>query len=92
MTDNLSLKRVLYSGKPTQELRLRREVAILRDLLSTDNIPVVFVATEEMLADGLTKEKAGGKDLRKAIMFNQWNVKTVDQSNELTKDMMIDWE
>ncbi len=91
MTDNLSLKRVLYSGNPTQELRLRREVAILRDLMSTDNIPVVFVSTEEMLADGLTKQKAGGKDLRKAIMCNRWDIETVDQSNELTKEMMIEW-
>ncbi len=30
LTDNLSLKRVIYSGRQTQEMRLRREIAINR--------------------------------------------------------------
>ena len=44
-----------------------------------------------MLADGLTKQKAGGKDLRKSIMSNRWTVKTVDQGGEMTKEMMAEW-
>ncbi len=35
-THNLSLRRVLYSGKATKELRLRREIAAARDLLTHD--------------------------------------------------------
>ena len=38
LTDNLSLKRVFYSGRQTQEMRLRREIAIIRDVAVNDDV------------------------------------------------------
>ena len=35
LTDNLSLKKVLYSGKTTMEMRLRREIETIRDFFVT---------------------------------------------------------
>ncbi len=61
VTDNLSLQRVILSGRSTQEMRLRREISIIRDLLVTDDITVSFVCTEKMLADDLTKKTSGEK-------------------------------
>ncbi len=54
VTDNLSLQRVILSGRSTQEMRLRREISIIRDLMVTDDVTVSFVCTEKMLADDLT--------------------------------------
>ncbi len=59
LTDNLSLKRVIYSGRQTQEMRLRREVAIIRDVAINDNVLIRFVTTDEMVADDLTKRTSG---------------------------------
>ncbi len=59
LTDNLSLKRVIYSGRQTQETRLRREIAIIRDVAINENVLIRFVATEDMVADDLTKITSG---------------------------------
>ncbi len=56
LAENLSLKRVIYSGRQTQEMRLRREIAIIRDVAMNNNVLIRFVPTERMLADDLTKK------------------------------------
>ena len=55
LTDNLSLRRVVYSGRPTKEMGLRREVAAIRDMIVRDGIQLRYAASTEMLADQLTK-------------------------------------
>ncbi len=55
VTDNLSLRRCLYSGRPTKEERLRKDIAVVRDLMTTQDIRVRFVPGHVMLADCLTK-------------------------------------
>ena len=37
LTDNLSLRRCVYSGRPTKEERLKEEMAIVRDIITTGN-------------------------------------------------------
>ncbi len=48
MTDNLSLKKVLYSG------RSARELGFLREQMLNDEVAVRFVETKKMIADNLT--------------------------------------
>ncbi len=73
VTDNLSLRRCLYSGRPTKEERLRKEFAVSRDLMTTYNVRVRFVPGHVMLADCLTKvlskekEYLGADDERRAF-------------------------
>ena len=76
VTDNLSLQKVILSGRSTQEMRLRREISITRDLMITDNVIVAFVTTDKMLADDLTK-KTSGEKLMDPIINN--NVKTMGE-------------
>ena len=59
LTDNLSLRRVIQSGRPTQEQGLRRDLAIIRDQIVYNDISVRFVKSNAMLADHLTKERSG---------------------------------
>ena len=59
LTDNLSLRRVIQSGRPTQEQSLRRDVAIIRDQIIYSGVEVRFVKSPAMLADHLTKERSG---------------------------------
>ena len=60
LTDNLSLLRVVYSGRPTKEMRLRREKAAIRDIIVRDGIRLRHVPSNEMLAaDTLTKSVDG---------------------------------
>ena len=55
LTDNLSLRRVIQSGRPTQEQGLRRDLAIIRDQIDQ----IRFVKSKAMLADHLTNERTG---------------------------------
>ena len=59
LTDNLSLRRVVESGRPTQEQSLRRDIAIIRDQIVYSGVEVRFVKSPAMLADHLTKERSG---------------------------------
>ena len=40
ITDNLSLRRVVYSGRPTQEERMKEEIAERRDGHRTSRSPI----------------------------------------------------
>ncbi len=64
LTDILSLRRVVYSGRPTKEMRLRREIAAIRDMIVRDGIQFRHVPSAEMVADPLTKSMDGGKLLK----------------------------
>ncbi len=59
LTDNLSLKKVLYSGKTTLEMRLRRDMAVIRDLFVIEDIEISHKDTRHMIADDLTKKTTG---------------------------------
>ncbi len=54
VTDNLSLRRCLYSGRPTKEERLQKEFAVIRDPMTTQDVRVRFVPGQVMLADCLS--------------------------------------
>ena len=72
MTDNLSLKKVFYSGRSAEEVRLRRELGILRDLMLNDEVSVRFVETKKMIADDLTKsERNTGEKARGLCRSNR---------------------
>ncbi len=43
VTDSLSLRRCLYSGRPTKEERLRKEFAVIRDIMLTESKNLRFV-------------------------------------------------
>ena len=71
MTDNLSLKKVIYSGREAQEVRVRSEIGIIRDLMMTDEIDVRFVPTEKMTVDDLTKsDRNSGNRVRDICLSN----------------------
>ena len=40
ITDNLSLRRVVYSGRPTQEKRMKKKIAVVRDAMVTEQVEV----------------------------------------------------
>ena len=80
LTDNLSLRRVVYSGKTTKELRLRREEAAARDLLVFDQIRVRYVPTEKMLADPMTKS------MKATELFQLGRMNNLDTIDEIDKD------
>ena len=81
VTENLSLQKVILAGRSTQEMRLRREIFIIRDLMVTDNIIEAFVSTDKMLADDLTK-KTSGEKLMELIIKN-----SVKMIGEKVKDV-----
>ncbi len=59
LTDNLSLRRVIQSGRPTQEQSLRRDIAIVPDQIIYSGVEVRFVKSPAMLSDHMTKERSG---------------------------------
>ncbi len=67
LTDNLSLRRCLYSGRPSKEERLRKEFAAIRDLMGTEMKHVRFVPGDQMPADCLTKKTFKENSLVKMI-------------------------
>ncbi len=67
LTDNLSLRRCLYSGRPTKEERLRKEFAVIRDLMGTEMKHVRFVPGDQMPADCLTRKTVKENSLDKMI-------------------------
>ena len=88
LTDNLSLRRVLYSGKTTKELRLRREVAAARDLLVFDQIRVRYVPTEKMLADPMTKSMKASDLLQLGRMNNLESIDKFDNDAVSASEML----
>ena len=87
-TDNLSLRRVLYSGKATKELRLRREIAAARDILTHDQIRVRHLPTNSMLADPMTKSMAADNLLKVGRMNNLDRVDHLDKEKVSAADML----
>ena len=55
LTDNLSLRRVIYSGRPVQEDRLKKEFVVIRDMMISEDVEVRYVPGKVMLADSLRK-------------------------------------
>ena len=93
LTDNVSLRRLVHSGRPTQEQSLRRDVAIIRDMIIYNQIKVRFVKSEVMLADHLTKER-NGKQLYDVLKLNSFEEidshDTGDISESMIRDAAID--
>ncbi len=89
LTDNLSLRRVVYSGRPTKEMRLRREIASIRDMIVRDGIQLRHVPSEEMLADPLTKSMDGSK-LLKIVGPNKLNRIDMYDSGKTTKRDLVE--
>ena len=87
-TAYLSLRRVLYSEKATKQLRLRREIAAARDLLTHDQIRVRHVPTQSMLADPMTKSMAADNLLKVGRMNNLDRVDHLDKENVSAADML----
>ncbi len=59
LTDKLSLRRVIQSGRPTQEQGLRRDLAIIRDQIVHNDMNIRFMKSMAMIADHLAKERSG---------------------------------
>ena len=72
VTDILSLRRVLYSGRPVQEDRLKKEVVVMRDMMISEDIEVRCVPGKFMLADCLTKS-ANPENLMNSMKNNMLN-------------------
>ena len=69
--DNKSLVEALHSSHSVEDRRLRIDVALLKDMLSRQEInSVSWVGTSEQLADCLTKRGASSQRLR-AVLSGQ---------------------
>ena len=88
VTDNLSLRRCLYSGRPTKEERLRKEFAVARDLMITYSIDVRFVPGHVMLADCLTKVLSKEKTLVVTMKEGHFPRLSEYDSEEVSDEMM----
>ncbi len=88
VTDNLSLRRCVYSGRPTKEERLKKDFAILRDLMTTQDIRVRFVPGHVMLADCLTKVLCKENTLVKILKEGHFPSLDEYDSKDITDEMM----
>ena len=94
LTDNLSLKRVIYSGRLAQEMRLRREIAIIRAVAKNDDVLIRFVPIEQMVADDLTEKTSGQRimavsSLLDMVEDNPAEDLTVEEVDEAARDIPL---
>ena len=92
VTDNLSLRRCLYSGRPTKEERLRKEFAVIRDLKGTESKHVRFVTGDHMPADCLTKKVVKENSLVKMIRTNSFPTILFFDDDVVTEEQMAQAE
>ncbi len=83
LTDNLSLRRVIQSGRRTQEQGLRIDLAIIRDQIIYNDIDFRFVKSKTMIADHLTKERSGEQIYEMLIHSKFGQIEKYD-SNQVT--------
>ena len=88
VTDNLSLRRCLYSGRPTMEERLRKDFAVIRDIMLTESKNVRFVPGDLMLADCVTKAKVKENSLVKAVRTNHYPTLLFADDDVVREDQM----
>ena len=62
-TDNKSLYEAAYSTKAVEEKRLRVELASIRESINKKEISIVWVQTDEQIADCFTKQGANTHNL-----------------------------
>ena len=67
--DNKSLYDAIHSTKTVTEKRLKVDICLLRDMLSKNEIEIVWKPTKLQLADGLTKTGASKGKLLEALSF-----------------------
>ena len=87
VTDNLSLRRVLYSGRPVQEERLKKEFVVLRDMMVSESIDVRYIPGKLMLADSLTNS-ASPETLLDAMKNKKMDPLHKHDSELITKEMI----
>ena len=87
LSDNLSLRRVVYNGRPTKEMRLRREVTGIRDMIVSGGIQLRFPSVE-MLADPLTKSVDGSKLLKLGVENQISIIEHHDNGHTSEKDLI----
>ena len=69
LTDNNSLYEATYSTKPLSDKRLKIDICIIREMLSTGDIKEIeWVPKELQLADCLTKSGASSTKLLNALV------------------------
>ncbi len=88
VTDNLSLRRCLYSGRPTKEERLRKEFAVARDMMTVYDVRVRFVPGHVMLADCLTKVLSKENHLIITMREGHFPELSEYDAEEVTDEMM----
>ena len=67
--DNKSLYDAIHSTKTVTEKRLKVDICLLRDMLSKNEIEIVWKPTKLQLADGLTKIGASKGKLLEVLSF-----------------------
>ncbi len=87
VTDNLSLRRVLYSGRPVQEDRLKKEFVVIRDMMISEDIEVRNVPGKFMLTDSLTKS-ANPDYLMCSMKNNLLNTVDLYDAEQVTVEMI----
>ena len=87
VTDNLSLRRVLYSGRPVQEDRLKKELVVIRDMIMSEDIEVRYVPGKFMLAECLTKS-ANPDYLMSSMKNNLLNTVNLYDAEQVTTEMI----
>ena len=85
--DNLSLRRVQYSGRPVQEDRLKKEFVVIRDMMVSEDIEVRYMPGKFILADCLTKS-ANPDYLINSIKDNLLNTVDLYDAEQVTTEMI----
>ena len=68
LTDNKSLQDALKSSKYVSDRRLRIDIGSLKELISSENVNIQWVPTDEQLADVLTKSGVNSDKLIKTLV------------------------
>ena len=66
-TDSNNLYQAVYSTKFVDDKKLRLDIAQIQEAVSEENVQVIWIKAEEMLADCLTKKGVNGDLLMEAL-------------------------
>ena len=89
LSDNMSLRRVVYSGRPTKEMLLRREIAAIRDMIVRDGIQMRYAPSTEMMADPSTNSMDGTEMLKLGVE-NKIDIMEFHDNGHTTEKDLID--
>ena len=67
MTDNLSLYQAAHSTSTLEDQRLKIEMAVIRQMVSREELRLEWCSTDQQISDVLTKKGASSEMLRDVL-------------------------